>query len=225
MVPAGILNLTAGTIASASDSLITQLTQNANFTGRDAALDAAAAMPLEQGYLGAGTMNVSVSSGLFIQNSNTAQTRGGYSVGTGGLNVTANNGTGPAVNLVVNGRTLQANGTFLTNKDALDAATFTSLSQFAPGATLNGCLITGAPCVVFSGGPLQFISTQQANAIDNADEDEDLVASGEAQVIVFVDSLVPDPAALAQPKITEPVTGSGNSEAWSQTPAAAGEQP
>ncbi len=223
--PSGILNLTAGTISSASDSLITQLTQDANFAGRDAALDAAATTPLEQGYLGAGTMNISVSSGLFIQNSNTAQLRGGYSVGTGGLNVTANNASGPPVNLVVNGRALQTNGTFLTNKDALDAATFTSLSQFAPGATLNGCLITGAPCVIFSDGVLQYVSTQQANAIDNTDEDEDLVAIGEAQPIVFVDSLVPDPAASAQPKVTEPVTGSGNSESWSQSPSTTGEQP
>lgn len=223
--PAGILNLSAGTVTSATDSFITQLTQDANFVGRDAALDATAAAPLEQGYLGAGTMNVSVSNGLFIQNSNTTQLRGGYTVGAGGLNVTANNSAGPPVNLVVNGRALQANGTFLTNKDALDAATFTSLSQFAPGATLNGCLITGAPCVIFSDGVLQFVSTQQANAIENADEDGDLVASGEAQPIVYVDSLVPDPAAAAQPRITEPVTGSGNSEAWSQTPNATGEQP
>jgi hypothetical protein len=224
--PAGILNLRAGTVTSASDSLIGQLTIDPNFAGRNAALDAAAASPSAQGYLAAGTMNISVSSGLFIQNSNTVQTPGGFSVGAGGFNVIIPASANGPVNLIVNGRALQASGTFLTGKDTLGAASFTPLTSFAEGATLNGCLITGAPCgVVTPENDLGFIPTQQADAIENNDEDEELELTGEALPIVLIEKLVTDPADEAPPRITEPVTGSGNSEAWSQTPANAGEQP
>ncbi len=224
--PAGILNLTAGTVTSASDSLIGQLSTDPNFAGRNAALDAAAATPLAQGYLGAGRMNISVSNGLFIQNSNTVPSPGGFNVGTGGFNVIVPASANGPVNLVVNGRALLANGTFLSGKDTLGAASFTPLTSFAEGATLNGCLITGAPCgTVTPENDFGFIATQQGNAIENNDEDEELALAGEALPIVLIESLVTNPADEAPPRITEPVTGSGNSEAWAGPTTDSGEQP
>ena len=223
--PAGILNLTAGTVTSANADFISQLAQDVNFAGRDAALDAAADVPLAQGYIGAGALNITVSNGLFIQNSNTASLRGGFSVGAGGFNVTVPTAITTPINLVVNGRALQSTGTFLTGQQTLTASTFTAPSSFAPGATLNGCLITGAPCGMLSEGGLAFIGTDQAAAIENNDEEDELELAGEALPIVLIESLASIPADEVPPPITEPVTGNGNSDAWAEPPAQAGDQP
>jgi hypothetical protein len=222
--PSGILSLTAGTVAAASAALITQLTQDPGFAGRDDALNAAAAIPLSQGFLQSGTMNVTVRSGLFIQNSNTVQSPGGFTVGAGGFNASIPAGVTGPVDLVINGRALDAVGAYLTGKDTLRASDFAPLSSFAPGATLNACLITGAPCgTVTVVNDFGFISAQQANAIENNEDDEDKAITGEVLPVVLLGSLVNVPADDTPPPITEPVTGTGNAEAW--TPAATGEQP
>jgi filamentous hemagglutinin family protein len=214
--PAGILNLSAGTIASATSGLIDQLTQNADFTGRDDALDAAALIPVPQGYVGAGTMNVRVSNGFFVQNSNTSQLRAGFNVGAGGLTVAPIAGTTTPIEMIVNGRAVQAGGIFLTNQNTKDAATFDPLSAFAPTAKLNGCLISAAFCANFGGDALAFIGTQQGNAVQHQQADREEGEFAYTLPIVLIDSLVSDPASEEQIRITEPVTGSGNSEIWSK---------
>ena len=214
--PVGTLNLTAATIASATGGLIDQLTQNANFAGRDDALDAPALVSVAQGYVGAGTMNVRVSSGFFVQNSNTSQLRAGFNVGAGGLSVAPIAGTNTPIEMIVNGRAVQAGGVFLTNQNTKDAATFTPLSAFASTAKLNGCLITASFCGNFGGDALTFIGTQQGDTVQHQKEERDASDFADVPPIVLINSLVSDPAREDQPRITEPVTGSGNSEAWSK---------
>jgi hypothetical protein len=221
--PAGTLNLTAATVASATAGLIDQLTQNANFAGRDSALDAAALTPLPQGYVGAGTINVRVSGGFFVQNSNTSQLRAGFNVGAGGLSVAPIAGTNTPIEMIVNGRAVQAGGVFLTNQNTKDAATFTPLSAFAPTAKLNGCLITATFCGSLGGDTLVFIGTQQGDTVQHQQEDREASDFTDLPPIVLINSLVSDPAQEEQPRITEPVTGSGNSEAWSKNDKPAGE--
>ncbi len=213
--PVGTLNLTAATIASATGGLIDQLTQNANFAGRDDALDAPALNPLPQGNVGAGAINVRVSSGFFVQNSNTSQLRAGFNVGAGGLSVAPIAGTTAPIEMIVNGRAVQAGGVFLTNQNTKDAATFTPLSAFAPTAKLNGCLITAAVCSDFGGDALAFIGTQQGGTVQQEQEDREASDFTDLAPIVLINSLVSDPASEEQPRVTEPVTGSGNSQAWS----------
>jgi hypothetical protein len=121
--------------------------------------------------------------------------------------------------MIVNGRAVQAGGIFLTNQNTKDAATFDPLSAFAPTAKLNGCLITAAFCSSFGSDALAFIGTQQGNAVQHQQEDRENSKDSDfvdVPPIVLIDSLVSDPASEEQIRITEPVTGSGNSEAWSK---------
>jgi filamentous hemagglutinin family protein len=219
--PIGTLNLNAATVASATNSVIDQLTQNSNFAGRDTVLDATATTPVPEGYVGAGQINVRVTNGFFVQNSNTERLRGGFTVGAGGLTVAPRDGTTGPIEMVINGRAAQAGGLFLNNQRTKDAATFSPLSAFAPSAKLNGCPINGAFCSVFGGGPLELIGTRQADTIEDNDEERTPVAvDGFPEVVIR--QLISNPAQGDQPQITEPVTGSGNSQLWSKE---SGEQP
>ncbi|HKP33381.1 MAG TPA: hypothetical protein VJT70_01210 [Sphingomicrobium sp.] len=137
---AGALILNAANVWMANRATLTQLETNANYAGRDAALAINSGTSNLDGFLGADSVTIRVSSSLFGQNSGTSVDLAGITVGTGGFSIVNTGGTPAAVN--VYGRQVLA-GSAVTGIAFATAANVSG--PFVSGSKINGCEI-GTNC-------------------------------------------------------------------------------
>ena len=146
--PAGTLLLSAPSIRVARDGLLQQLAAGSlSGAARDAALNTGAATPDAAGSLGAGTVRLTATTDLLIQNSGSLAVPGGVTAGSGGLIVSA--GSSALLDMVINGRIARATGGFATGIDTLP------LVQYAPGINAMAASSQVNGCNIFSRCPAQ----------------------------------------------------------------------
>lgn len=183
----------------------------------------------DEGAISADAIRINAS-GVYIQNTGTGSRFGerrGYTAGSGGVTVTfpQPSSTGSPVNgvLVINGRTSDGAGGFLTGLDAFptvivgDVAlekTNQIVNGLIAGSTLNGCDILGA------GACREFIFTfpEPDNPLFDEEDEESEQTSGESDppgVLVDIRDVDPLPN---EPLVDDPVTGAGNDDLWAPLP-------
>ena len=109
---AGTLNLNADNVWIAQQSILTQLEADPNYAGRDAALAVNSGTSNLNGFVGADTVSMNVSSTLFGQNSGVSNDMAGITVGDGGFSV-ASTGASPAM-ITAYGRQMNSDGSSVT---------------------------------------------------------------------------------------------------------------
>ena len=146
LAPAGIILLDANNVFVGSDSLIQQLQTNINFTGRNDLLATIPASANGEVQLSANTIRATIDNAFLLQNSGTVATRGGFVAGPGGLSIRVNSQSGNAtpVDVVINGKTINASGVEAINTFTLETVTFQVSANgrgFNTASTVNGCVI------------------------------------------------------------------------------------
>ena len=137
---AGVLTLNAANVWMADLATLAQLKTNSNYAGRDAALAINSGASNLNGFLGADSITIKVSSSLFGQNSGNSGDLAGISVGAGGLSILNTGGMPVAVNAF--GRQILAGSAVTGNA----FATVPTLSgPFVSGSKINSCEI-GTNC-------------------------------------------------------------------------------
>jgi hypothetical protein len=124
--------------------VLSQLEDNVNFSGRDAALAANSGTANQDGFVRAGTITSNISQSFLVQNSGTAELFGGIDTGPGGLAID-NGGNGPAT-VIAYGRKTNADGTVLTNQQFIGTVQFGGTLGFTDDSSINGCTIGGQSC-------------------------------------------------------------------------------
>jgi hypothetical protein len=150
--PAGSLAVAAGDIWVADSNLLGQLAGDPNFAGRDEALRTNNGADRPRGLVEAGGIRLAPTRTLFVQNSGTAASFAGLTVGGGALEIDPSGNSRAVVNAF--GRRLNPDGTFTTNIPFFlqvdfnrgDSAGYTNESEF------NRCIINTGFC----GGPIRF---------------------------------------------------------------------
>jgi len=163
-----------------------------------------------EGFIQANRLVLTTSNVAAIQNSGTGAVFGGFSVGTGGLEVRAPDGTQPGstpAQVVVYGRAQRAGGTFASSSDAASEASFAAGQQalFDRNSLVNGCAV-GATC-----------GSESSTIVTTVSAIEETLAATQAAIEVPAIRVVKivDQADLAvKPIITEPVSGAGNASLW-----------
>jgi filamentous hemagglutinin family protein len=136
----GTLDLTAHDIWVADSSVLGQLEENPNPANLADVLATNSGADNQGGYLRAGGIEATMlGSSFLVQNSGTADSYAGISVGDGGLTIT-NNGE-DAANTIVHGRQVLANGTIVSGDEF--AGIVDTSGTFTAGSTINGCSISG----------------------------------------------------------------------------------
>ena len=236
---AGTLSLAGRDIFVGTAALASQLIANPAFTGRNDALGAVPTTANLAGNIGANTIQVSSTSGgtVLIQNTGSRTQRAGFTAGTGGFTVTApqttQTQTATPVDVVINGRIFDTNGTALINGNTVQRVTLTSGQQsggFTATSSVNGCVI-GSTCLVFGGfpgtpdqDPIEAVVEDIAtNAEVISDDDKRKIEAAQqaaAQEVpqVRIEKLISARPVIADPTVDEPVTSGGNSSLWGSPP-------
>jgi hypothetical protein len=197
--PAGSLAVVAGDIWVADADMLGQLAADPNFAGRDEALRDNPGADLPRGHVEAGGIRLAPLRTLFVQNSGTAASFAGLTVGTGGLEIDPSGASRAVVTAF--GRRLNADGSFTTNIPFFlqvdfnrgDSAGYTNESEF------NRCLINAGFC----GGPIRFAPRPDYSRIFQLPLRE--LPPGDP---------LDESDFLAEPLIEEPVTSGADSALW-----------
>lgn len=183
----------------------------------------------DEGAISADAIRITAS-GVYIQNTGSGSRfaeRRGYTAGSGGMTIAfaqPSQSSAPANGvLVINGRTSDGAGGFLTGLDAFPTVTVAGVvldrtnqivNGLIPGSTLNGCDILGAGAcreVIFN-------FPEPENPLINEDDEESEQTGGESDppgVLVDVRDIDPLPN---EPLVDDPVTGAGNDDLWAPLP-------
>jgi hypothetical protein len=161
----GVAAISAANIAVGTNSLLNQLTANPKFAGRDSLL---ASAPLTgsklDGYLQAGQLKFTVGNTLLIQNSGSASTLAGFTVGSGGIQI-ASSGTSP-IDVVIYGRAYDKNGIEIPTASIGSAVT---ASQTSSTSNVDGCVFaTGVCSPVNTGASAQMVAQTQLVSISSS---------------------------------------------------------
>jgi len=214
----GTLELIGNNIAVGNSSLLTQLASNPRFSGRDAALAAAAATPRPAGYLQANRIELAGVDTILIQNSGTTDLQAGFTAGSGGMEVRTALGGATAVttplDLAIFGRVQAASG-FLTGAQTRTGITFTPVAQtagFSAGSTVNGCLIATTDCTRVPAIPPEIVAIAP-NIMDfpflNADS-----VTGAGMPELRIAPAIDQSALTIETVIDDPVSSGGNPSFW-----------
>ena len=202
--PLGTLVLEGGTIAVADQSVLDAIGSNAEFAALKTMLDRPTATPSDTGFIRAGSIDVTATDGLFIQNTGTSTA----STARRGFTASAFNiDTGSAsTKIAINGVILGATGT-LTGRLAIDAITINGQAaarggSFDPLSTINGCLI-GSSCGA-SGAPTR-------SDLETPVGVDDVTGPGQAGTLIELSENEP---LITPPLVDEPITGVGNDDLW-----------
>lgn len=199
--PAGTLEVAAADIWVARDGLIAQLRADSDFAGRDQALRANDGADTPRGFVEAGRIRLAPAATLYVQNSGTAASYAGLTVGAGGLEI-APSGEQPA-SVYAFGRRLGPNGVTVTNFLFFREVDFNRAvpPRYTSDAEFNRCNINSGIC-----------------------RNEFTPVPGNSRPGTFGPFLLPpegdseDPldeaAFLAEPLIEEPVTSGSDSTLW-----------
>ena len=203
----GSLELQAGTIAVADQTTLDTIAALSDFAAISAALDKPGAAASDGGYLQAGTIDLLIGQGLFIQNSGTStefDDRRGFRANA--LNIDST-GTNPmiAINGVITGQTGD-----LLGLDTIQGVTVNGVAAttIAKGAllTINGCAAgvkCGVPDYTFGG----LSDDELEGLLVTADQPRTVSAS---QLVQIEDN---EPL-ITPPLVDEPITGVGNDDLW-----------
>ncbi|MEO7277847.1 MAG: hypothetical protein ABIW33_07485, partial [Sphingomicrobium sp.] len=137
-VLSGELTLNADNIWVASDAILSQLYEDPNFSGRDAALASNSGTANTDGFVAAGGITADVGNTFFVQNSGTIDDFAGITTGDGAF--TVNSITEGEADMTVYGRQVQSDGTVVGGQQFAQDAVLTG--AFTAGSTING---TGVP--------------------------------------------------------------------------------
>lgn len=222
---AGILNLQATNIWSATSRVLGQLADDPEFEGRDAVLGRSG-FSSPTPILSAQTIRFGVGDRLIIQNSGNALQRAGFAVGSGGLTVTGLVGRPPLstpIEVIINGTALSPTGETVINRETVDLLTLPQATDPRPlvaTSSVNGCVIGASVCLVSEADPVAQAGAQAATeaqvlakAMDDA-EREQANDAVEKSVDVRMSRLVNTNAITTPNPINEPVTGAGNPALW-----------
>ena len=227
--PAGTLRLNAATVAVASQAALTDIAAAADVSTRNARLGVNDGAVNDAGYLIAGAMRFTVTTGLYIQNSGSPSqlltARRGFTVGDGGVTISTLGGQ--PVGIVINGRQLLADGTIITGPALIPRITLNNalggLALFDPQSTVNGCRILAAPCPANATVPRTLVGVRDTIGLVNGDAGPGLSPPVKAAALngIIPPIIVPaigiegiDPYSV-EPPIDEPVIGVGNEDGWS----------
>lgn len=227
---AGTLELVSQDVVVATAAAIADIAAAAgNLSRIDDRLASNDGIASGEGAISADTIRITAN-GVYIQNTGTGTRfaeRRGYTAGSGGLvvNFPAPNAASPGGSgaLIVNGRSSDGAGGFLTGLDAFPtvtvggivlATTNQSVNGLIPGSTLNGCDILGAgACREFT-----VVLPEQDNPLIEEDDEESEQTGGESDppgVLIELRELGPLPN---EPLVDDPVTGAGNDDLWAPLP-------
>ncbi|MBV9840710.1 MAG: hypothetical protein JOY99_04090, partial [Sphingomonadaceae bacterium] len=211
----GTLTLSGDHVFAGSSQAATDLTGLADVTARSDRLAINDGPVNNDGYIRANGIVFDVYDGLFIQNSGTSNgmpdTRAGFTVGSGSaILFTRDDG----VEVAINGRIIQNDGTVLTGKAVLDVLFPINNRDdvnVADGSTVNGCVI-GKPCGISLPGSVTQIQDilDELTLLNSQTPDPFRFTFQSPQLVSFSDLA---PLGLA-PLIDEPVTGAGNEDLW-----------
>jgi hypothetical protein len=239
---AGQVQLSAIDVWSGNTSLLSQLATDPNFAGRDALLgqgtSSVAGLPLDSQstvVIAANALSFNVSRSLLIANTGTSRLRDGFRAGSGGISVRGLSqgqgglsiGSGPQIEVIINGQALSDTGVLLTNQRTLDAFTFTpgqAGRSLTDVSSLNGCLFSGAACGVSEGDPVQIAavhaSTEPEEIEERVEEERRranrAVTESDKKPSVLISRLIDGAILTNDDVIDEPVSGAGNPSLWSQ---------
>ncbi|THD37684.1 MAG: hypothetical protein E7773_01455 [Sphingomonas sp.] len=224
--PAGTLTLNAATVAVGSQAALTDIAAEPDVTTRNARLGINDGPVNDQGYLTAGTLRLSVSAGLYIQNTGAVSplltARRGFTVGDGGLTISTRGGG--AVGIVINGRQLLADGTIITGAALVARITLNNglggAALFDPQSTVNGCRILAAPCPANAVIPQTLVGVRDTIGLVTGGPLLSPPVKAAALSGVIPPIILPaigaeglDPYSV-EPPIDEPVIGVGNEDVW-----------
>jgi hypothetical protein len=172
------------------------------------------------GFIRAGAIRLSAAERIIVQNSGDGSSRNpddraGLNAGSGGITL-ASRGASP-VEVIINGRQNGGQPGAVLGKDLVAAIRTEGQQggnfQFAPGSTVNGCLVTGAPCGVFF-TPANDPVAMSAQTIQSLEEDEEEAAEEglTRPPAIGFSRLISLEGSPFLPVIDEPVTGSGNED-------------
>ncbi len=207
----GVLALTSDDIIAATSAAITavsSMTAATDITTRLNQNDGVA----NGGTLRAGTINATVRTGIYVQNTGISDRfadRRGFSAGSGGFNISSANA---AAKIVVNGQIASAATGFATGLATIPLVSINGqLSQSATGfdplSTVNGCLVAGITACRAQDNPRSFPSDSITGPRDNDDPFGVILPSSLFELKEFEPYGYP-------PLIDEPVTGAGNDDLW-----------
>ena len=216
----GRLVMVGGTISIATTAALAQLGTLTDFAAINALLDTPGgiAQPIR-----AGTIDLSVTNGLFIQNTGASGAfadRRGFLAGA--LNITT---ASAATRLAINGQIVTAGGP-VSGLDTVGAIRINGAvpaagGLFAAGSTVNGCAIGGNCALV----PVPPPAPDRPDGPDGPDAPDaptgiDLESpvppgdGGDGLLIApLIELAVTDPL-IAPPLVDEPITGVGNDDLW-----------
>jgi filamentous hemagglutinin family protein len=222
----GTLELIGDSIAVATGSLLDQLAENPNFSGRNQAL---ATPPSGQanlaGNIQANRLELTATQLIAIQNSGSAEQAAGFSAGAGGMRITSNAPSNAPLDLFAFGRVADSGGMFKINQETLSAVTFSTgegSAGFSSGSAINNCVVGGSGCaappppVPDTPPPAVIapISTGVVDAVrgslDSATDPESVAALPTVTLITTIDT----GQLRTDPVISDPVSGGGNSSLW-----------
>jgi hypothetical protein len=222
---AGTLDLTAGSVWVGTSELISQLSQNASFAGRDALLATVSSSPDLVGALAAGRLSVSAQGSFLVQNSGDATQNAGFSSGSGGMTITASGSS--ALDVVINGRAMDSAGVFQINRNTIDVISFVSGGEgsgpgFTAESTVNACTVgrlCGLDPTEPTDRPIIAIINNVGEIADEAQEtiEEQQEAAREAAEKLpqmRISRLIDMSSTIDDVTITDPVTGGGNPSMW-----------
>lgn len=238
--PGGILSINANNIHIASADLLGRLAENVNFTGRDTALGLPIATSRPDGVIQASSLQFTVGSTLFIQNTGTSLLNAGFFGRVGSFDVrprSSQQGSSQLIDLVIYGQLLDTgdlvrNGTSVrdlifprsTSSGGEDSG---GPSGFTSTSSVNGCLLSAISCggggivevtptVITHAGPPPPEPAAEREAQKEQEEAEaaaEEAARGEAaprRPIMPPVTIVNTRRLGVEPIIDEPVTSGGN---------------
>ncbi|MEZ5707793.1 MAG: hypothetical protein R3E02_00220 [Blastomonas sp.] len=233
--PGGILNLTGENIYIVSDAILSELADDPDYAGRDAALAISLSTPRPDGVVQAAVLNFNVTQRLLIQNTGASGTAAGFLTYDDGFNV-----IGPdvdPVDMVVWGQVLDSQGTPITNGNTRDAIyPGGAPSTFTANSAINGCLLTASTCTaVPPDGPdvdpdtetetptvIATVEAQEhgkpkSQTEEDEQEEEERAAEEAAKEATRSSSPILRPVSIVnarrlavEPDVNEPVTSGGN---------------
>ncbi|WP_373488020.1 beta strand repeat-containing protein, partial [Blastomonas sp.] len=145
--PGGILSITANNIHIASASILSQLADNINFAGRDAALAQALVPSRPEGVIQASRLLFNVRDTLLIQNSGTSALFAGFLGRVGNVEITPSGSSGSSLDMVIYGQLLDT-GDMVRNNSSVRNLIFPTAptSGFTATSSINGCVLSAATC-------------------------------------------------------------------------------
>jgi hypothetical protein len=218
---AGSITIEAQSIVVASKAAAADVAAMETIDARNERLGQNDGPTNDAGYIRADTVTLAAADRIWVQNSGGGEKpseRSGITAGAGGITLLA---TGVArLEVIINGRQ-ESGAAPVIGRDLIQKVTISGEQSpaFAPGSTINGCLIAGTSCnpaeFSFGGSELMAAASIQdfLAALEEEDEDNPQEAFSRPPLL-RLPSLIELAGYPFAPVVDEPVIGAGNEELW-----------